>query len=267
MQDKIYKVIILGGDPSGLALAEQLSQAKLPTALVSTNLVYKTSQDLTNIDIVEKQGIFLSFTHGLFGITLADRTSIFGESLVIATGTKPIKASLKNHNIIYKPSDIKGKYKHLPAVVFGNNDFAVEAALDFAKRFRYVYLCSDSFELACSKRLAKKIANTANIVHLPNSGLLSCKNDKSGQLSEIILQTYDSIKSSVLLISNGRLPDVPQFLKRYIKVNAAGYAEVKSNKESTLVPGVYAIGGVLEKSSKKDINNLAQGLVAKFKED
>lgn len=267
MQDnKIYETIIIGAEPAGLALAESLSKEGLSVAVFSSNFIYNKNYALQNVDLIEKTCVYLSFTHGLFGVTAQDRFAVFGRSVVFATGTKPIKSSLKNINIVYKPQDIEIKDKRVPAVVFGNNDFAINAALEMSKQFRYVYLCSNTFDLSCSKRLATKLADTPNIVHLPSCNVIGCKNNKDGKLSEVSLDTYATIKASALVMSLGRIPDVPSFAKKFLAVDENGYAVVMSANESTKVPLVFAIGKVLKKSTKKDVNKVAQKLISYFKE-
>ena len=267
MQGKLYNTIILGAEPAGLDLAEKLTLQGHETALIAANLRYLKKHKLEGCDIFQKTGVLINFSHGLFIVSLEDNSIVCGKSLVLATGTRPIKSNLKNSNILYNPTDICGKHKNEQAVVFGADDFAVESALEFSKRFRYVYLCSDCFELACSKRLLKKLNETKNIVHLPNSAILSCKNDKTGKLVEVNLQTYSSIKTSTLLVSLGRIPDYIAIYKRFINQKPNGFFEVTSTYESTKVPGLYAIGGLLERWTKRDFEKLADILIQKFKEE
>lgn len=262
--NKMYETIIIGAEPAGLALAEALAKEGLQVAIASSNFIYNKNYNLSGVDLIENTVLFLSFSHGLFGLTLADRSSIFGQSVVFATGTKPLKSNLKNSNISYKVQDILIKDKNAPVVVFGDNDQAVSSALELAKQFRYVYLCTNSFEFNCSKRLVNKLADVPNIVHLPGCNITSCKNDKEGKLVEVSLDTYTSIKTTALLLSLGRIPDVPAFAKRFLAVDENGYA-ITSNNESTKVPLVFALGGVLKKSTKKDISRVAQKLSAYFK--
>jgi thioredoxin reductase len=267
MQDnKIYETIIIGAEPDGLALAETLAKAGLSVAIFSSNFIHNKNYVLDTVDLVEKTCVYISFTHGLFGVTAADRSAIFGRSIVLATGTKPIKANLKSLHIAYKAQDVEIKDKHTPAVVFGNNALAVSSALEMSKQFRYIYLCSNTFELDCSKRLLTKLANTPNIVHLPGCNVIGCKNNKEGKLSEVALDTYATIKASALLMALGRTPDVPACAKKFLAVDEAGYAIVTAANESTKVPLVFAIGNVLKKPARKDINKIAQRLLSYFKE-
>jgi len=264
----IYETIIIGATPEGLDLAEQLSGEGRKTIIISSHFRYRTSKHkLEGVEQLEATAVFLSFSHGLFGVNVETTTSkgaVFGCNVVFATGTKPIKSSLKNSNIVYKAIDLIGKHKSEPVVIYGNNDTAVSYALDLAKRYCYVYLCTPDFELGNNKRLAKKINETANIVHLQGCNITGCKNDKEGKLVEVSLDTYTNITTKALVVALDRSPDIPSWTKRYLSVLPNGIADVTVNCESTLVPGVYAIGALSDKSAKKDIKKLATTLLTKF---
>lgn len=263
--NQLYEVLILGATPEGLALAELLGAAGRKTALISSNFIYRTKKHcLDAVDLYEQTGIFLAYNHGIFSLTLSDKTTVHGQSFVIATGTKPNKSSLKNHNILYTSAKITTKQKERQAVVFGSDTSAVDYALDLAKKFRYVYLCSNTFELACDKRHLIKLNNQKNIVHLPGCNIVSCRNDKEGKIAEVYLDTYDTIRASALVMSLGRTPSVPAFLKRFINIDSDGSVAVTLNNESTKVPGVYALGAVIKQPNKKDISKVVNILNIKF---
>jgi thioredoxin reductase len=256
-QNKLYDVIILGASSHGLALAEMIEDS-CSTALVSSNFTHKTKkQSLDYTDLIQGTAVYLSYMRGLFVLSLENREKVVGKNLVIATGTRPKKSALRNQNIRYNISELTEKNKIAQAVVYGHDELAVQYSISLAKLFRYVYLCSDTFELDCSKKVQKQLNELINVVHLPGCTVLSCKNDAKGQLVEITLDTYDTIKTSTLIMSIGRLPDLPSFLNQYIKKDSEGYAITKEYSESTTIPKVYAIGGLLKKSTKKSLTTLA----------
>ena len=147
----IYETIIIGATPEGLDLAEQLSGEGRKTIIVSSHFKYRTTRHkLNGVELLEATAVFLSFSHGLFGVnveTTNSKGAIFGCNVVFATGTKPVKSVLKNQNIVYKAIDLVGKHKSEPVVIYGNNGTAVSYALDLAKKYCYVYLCTPDFEL------------------------------------------------------------------------------------------------------------------------
>jgi thioredoxin reductase len=258
----IYDVIIIGATSEGLELAKKLSTSDKKVMLISSK--FYNTVDFQNVSLLEAEVVFLSYIRGLIGVNVMQGDTkgiIYGTSLVLATGTKPVKASLRNANIRYKAIDIPGKHKAEPVVVYGNNEEAALYALDLAKRFCYVYFCTKDFELNCSKRLQKKINETANIVHLPGCNIMSCKNDKNGKLIEVTLDTYATITTSALVCALGRTPDMPTFARKFIGVAEDGFVEIKDFNESKLVPGVYAVGDLCRTKAKKDLTKLATHLI------
>ena len=264
-----FDVIIIGATPQGLALAEKLSAAGLSINLLSSNFIYKTPKyKMDTVICTQGTAVFLSYSCGLLGVNYTTETSnsaIFGYNIVLATGDKPIKATLRNSNILYKAVDAPERQKAASAVVYGNNDAAANYVLDLAKRYGYVYHCTKEFPLLCSPKLIKKLNETPNVVHLPSCNILSCRNDKDGKLTSIMLDTYATINTSTLIYATGRTPDVPTFTKRYIFTDPDGYAVVSSNSESLLIPGVYAIGGLCKTFTNKELKRVAEHIINKKK--
>ena len=166
---RIYKNIIIGATPEGLALAEELANNTNDTVVISYNFIYGTKQ-IAGVEYLTAEAVYLQYSHGLFVLNTmfgVFKGTVCGTNLILATGTKPIKTTLKNTNICYKALDIPGRYKDQPVVIYGNNKEAVTYALDLSRRFGYVYLCTREFDLDCDQRLIAKVNDKANIVHLP----------------------------------------------------------------------------------------------------
>lgn len=246
---QLYDVIVIGASEEGINFCEQLlaKTTGLNVALVSRN--FNRPVDIAGLTKISGEVIFSTYNRGMIGLTLHDRTQIFGVNVIIAVGTKPVKSNLKNSNIRYNLLDIKAS-KNSPAVVAGNDALAVTYALTLAKKFKYVYLCSSSVELACEARYLKKLENTANIVHLPNCNVIGCKNDKNGNLTEVQLDTYSSIRCTALVMSLGRLPDNSGLSKRMIETDVNGYIVTKGFNVTTIVPTIYAIGTCTKNGTK-----------------
>lgn len=263
---QLYDVIVIGASEEGISFCEQLlaKTVGLKVALVSRN--FTRPVEIAGLTKITGEVIFSSYNRGMIGLTLHDRTQVFGINVVIAVGTKPIKSSLKNSNIQYNLTDLKTS-KSSPAVVVGNDNLAVNYALTMAKKFKYVYLCSSTIELDCNNKYLKKLENVANIVHLPNCNVIGCKNDKDGNLVEIQLDTYSAIRCSALVMSLGRTPDSSGLSKRMIEVDADGYIITKEFNTTTIVPKIYAIGTCTRSSTKNRLLPIVNHLIAtnKFK--
>jgi thioredoxin reductase len=140
---------------------------------------------------------------------------------------------------------------------------AVKYALALAKKFKYVYLCSNTLTLECDKKQLKKLEDTANIVHLPNCNVIGCKNGKDGSLIEVQLDTYSSIKCTALIMALGRIPDNSGFSNRMIEVDSEGYIVTKEFNETTIVPNVYAIGTCTKHGAKSRLLPTVNHLIEK----
>ena len=262
--NQLYDVMVIGASEEGINFCKQLlaKTTGVKIALISRN--FNRPVEIEGITKINQEVIFSSYNRGLIGLTLADRSQIFGITVVIAVGTKPIKSNLKNCNIRYNLNDLKTS-KTNPAVVVGNNTLAATYALSMAKKFKYVYLCSNTVELECESKYLKKLENTANIVHLPNCNVISCKNDKDGNLTEVQLDTYSTIRCSALVMSLGRVPDNSGLSKRMIDTDSEGYIVTKEFNQTTIIPNIYAIGTCTKNSTKPRLTAMLNHLIERNK--
>ena len=268
-QNELYDVIIIGASIEGIVLAEYI-KAKAPetkVALVSKHFNFvKATNKLLDTELIIGESVYSNFNHGLIILTLKNKQLVVGKNVVIATGGYPIKAPAdryKNKNICYNPRDIAINPKNKPAIVFGNGNDAVNFALTMAKKFKYVYLCSEVFKLGCDAKLLKKLNDTANIVHLPNCFITSCKNDKDGKLQEVTLNTYDTIKCSALVLALGRKPHVNGVDPKMIELDADKYIKINTQHQSTKVPNIYAIGECTKHNTKRSITLVGNQLLGR----
>jgi thioredoxin reductase len=216
---------------------------------VSKNFNHLTAKNnLLGVNLITADVAYSNYNHGLIILNLADGTNLFGKTVVIATGSKPIKSSLKNAAIKYNLSDVKPN-KNGQVIVYGKDNLAASYALKLAKKFKHVYICSNSLVLECDTKLINKIENIANILHLPNCSIIACKNDKEGKLIEAQLDTYSSIKCDTIVMSLGRQPEVSGISKRMIEVDSNGFIKTKAFNETTKVPNIFAIGSCVSHST------------------
>ena len=111
--------------------------------------------------------------------------------------------------------------------------------------------------------MLNKLNNTANIVHLPNCHIVSCKNDKEGKLVEITLDTYETIRCSALVVALGRLPDVSGIGVRMIELDQDNYIKINSLHQTTVVPAIYAIGECTRHNTKRSITTVCNHILGR----
>ena len=264
-QNKIFDVIIVGASFEGIALCEYL-QEKLPhleIALVSSNFTNcKPRQTLEGIEKVEKSVIYSSYNHNLIGLTLSDETKIFGLNVVIATGSKPTPLNINSPGVYYKTVGVKRATKSHQAVVVGRSTQAINAACWAAKKFKYVYFCTPTFTLDASKADIQKLNAIENIVHLPNCRIMSYRKDRRGNLCEVTLDTYDTIRCNAIIAITDRKPDVPRMHPQMLETDSEGYVVVNHLGETTKIPKIFAVGACTRYNSKRNITVLGRRLIA-----
>lgn len=262
--NQLYDVVVIGASEEGISFCTQLLARTVGVKIALVSRSFNRAVELKGLTKINKEVIFSSYSHGLISLVLSDQSQIFSSNVVIAVGTKPLKSNLKNCSIKYNLNDLKPS-KSSPIVMAGNDELAVAYALKLSKKFKYVYLCSSTIELDCSLKQLKKLENAANIVHLPNCNIINCKNDKDGNLVEVQLDTYSSIKCTGLVMSLGRIPDVSGLSKRMIVTDSKGYIITKEFNETTIVPGIYAIGTCTESHGKGRLLPVVKRIIEKNK--
>jgi len=272
-QTNLYDIIIVGASKDGLKLAELLSGQPVKVALVSKtfNQIPKKHSILDNIIKITGEVVYSSYYHGLITFTLANGQKVVGQSAVIATGTKPTKPSyfsekLKNLPLCTKPVEALVHAKNNQIVVYGNTVEAIKYAIQLSKHFRYIYLCSEAFNLAGSDSLHKKLAGNTNIVHLPGCKIMSYKADKNNNLREVTLDTYSVIHCAAVVLACGRTPDSTGISDKMVELNSVGAIITDKFNRTTKVPNIYAIGECSTHSSKQSIMTV-KNMLLKNKEE
>lgn len=253
--NKLFDVIVIGASTDGVALCDYLVSKKpdINILLVAKNLDnIPVRFKLDNVVKVKDEVIYSTYNHGVIGLNLKSGDQIFATNIVIATGTKPKKVNFDTPNVYYRTSacDICSKSKQ--AVIIGDKLRAVSAAIWASKKFRYVYLCSKVFNLKAPEKDLQNLAACENVVHLPNCSIIEVKNNKYGELEEVTLDTYSTIRCNAIFVISDRLPDVPQFNPQMLELED-GFIKIDHQGQTTLIPKIYALGGCTKYKSKRNI--------------
>ena len=261
MENVEYDVVIVGAGVYGGALYDKLAAVdpKLKVLLIDKDPAKLGKRAGT----VGKLAM-TSYNHGLIGALLEDGRRYFGLRLVMATGSVPTKLKTSCPGVVYDPEDLKPASKMAQAVVLGGGDDAVEAALKLSKKFKYVYLCSESFELSCKEKSKKKLEAAENVAHLPGCALASCRQDKSG--CKATLSTYDTIKCAGVCACVGKSPNASGLTRQMAEFDEKGAIVVGRDGMTTVVPNVYAVGDCCSRPNKTALGAAAKRILKETEE-
>lgn len=264
MSNKIYNVIIIGGGidsytflSKAITLNPELSFAVISTKINLKLFGQKIFKDI-KIDFFEQAPIYGTYNHGLIGVSLSNSLTIFGTKVIIATGTRPVKLPLKSKTIYYKLSDLETRTRVAPIVVTGNNDQTILDAIELAKKHKYIYVCIPTVSPDCSEQVLETLnscENKKNITILPLCNVVGCKNDKEGNLIEVKLDTYSSVKCNFLIANTKRTPDIPA-LGTLLSIEQTGHIKVTKNYETLKVPTIFAIGSCSTNTKQINLTNV-----------
>lgn len=253
MEDILYDVIIIGASKEGINAYNSLKRTapEKKVIVISREFSNVTARNsILTSDRVVGEVVFTDDRRGVMITYLKDDTRICGLSLIIATGTKPVRFKFDTNSVYYNVKDMKSRAKVSPIVVLGNNDKAARSAIELSKKFRHVYMCIKESELNCPAALKDSIAQLDNITILPFCSVSKLVNDKNGNLLKVQLDTLDEIDCKYLFCSLGQVPDIGGINRNMITLDKDGYIKINDDFETEIVPGVYAVGRCVAKEIK-----------------
>jgi thioredoxin reductase len=250
LANQFFDIIILGASKEGLSVYKKLKQTEFGRTVQLISERFPASVEDTSNFITGKVA-FISYNHGMMGITLDSDQGIpriFCHNLIIATGECPKKFPKLGptvDQIYYNAVDIPEDSKSAAAVVYGDTEYAAKMALTLRKKYKYVYLCTKSFEPKYSYQVRKRLKEATNVAHLPGCQIAEYDGSK-GKLTKVTLDTYETITCKALYVDIGRTPDLSAFPNtryRLFAVNEDSKIITDENCQ-TLVPKVFAVGAV-----------------------
>ena len=143
-----FDIIIIGDSKDGNATVKHLAaaSASIKIAFISRDFKQSTTRDFLNVEYIINEVVHIDYKNRLFGCYLRNGNAMFCTHLIIASGVSyaPLRLNGKQvPNVLNTTVDIYKSAKYLPAAVIGNNNTDVKFALDVAKKYKQVYLCSD----------------------------------------------------------------------------------------------------------------------------
>jgi thioredoxin reductase len=262
-------IIIIGDSKSGHEMLDKLASSR-PTikfAFISQAFKSTTTHDYLNVEYFKNEVIFTDYKNRLFGCYLKNGDRIYGTHLIIASGLSYSPLMLNNKpavGVFNNTDDIPKLAKNQPAVVICNQNSEIKFALEVAKKYKQVYLCSKDFSIDnITPANAKKLEEAKNLVVLPNTSLLKAI-AKEGVLQKVELNNYATLNCSAIYAKTEATPAVTFVSDKLIQKDESGYLVTTERAESILVPKCFAIGNCAKKYTKTIEQTLIETVLSDF---
>ena len=262
-------VMIVGDSKSGHDILDKLaaSNSALNIAFISQSFKSTTAHDYMNVRYVKDEVEYISYRHRLFCCYMKNGDNIFSTHLVVASGLDYEPFMLNNEQVpcvFNTVDDVTKLAKDQPALVICNNDADAKFAMEVAKKYKQVYLCTKAVDLteSISNTTAKKLAKVENIVVMPNTSIQKVTVD-NGVLQKVTFDNYSEVSCSAIYVKTASKPAI-EFIPRKILAREEEYPVVNDSCESTLVPGCFAAGNCLSKYTKAMEQKLIDAILKDF---
>jgi thioredoxin reductase (NADPH) len=297
-----HKVIIIGAGCAGLTAAIYAARAELKPLIFAGNLeekgglLTKTSivenypgfengilgfdliQNMENqamnygAVVVDKDITEVNFTETPFEVIDSDGMKYYGETIIIATGSKPNKLNIYGEDKLWSKGISScavcdgALYKNKKIVVVGGGDSACEEAL-FLTKFSDVTLILRRDSFRASKIMQKKVFNNPKITIVYDTVIdklhgedklekITIKNIKSGELTDLEVDG--------LFYGLGLTPNTQLFANK-LKMDPEGYImKVPKGYLETMtsIEGVFVCGDSNDKIYRQAVVAAADGCKA-----
>ena len=262
-------IMIVGDSKSGHEILDKLASTKpnVKIAFISQSFKSTTTHDYVNVKYFKNEVEYISYRHRLFCCYLKNGDNLFSTHLVIASGLNYEPFIVNNESVpcvLNTLDDVPKIAKDQPALVVYNQESDAKFAIEVAKKYKQVYLCTKEFDIAKSipAATAKKLAKIENLAILPNTSINKVILD-NGEPKKVELDNYSEINCSAIYVKTASKPAI-EFIPKKILNREDGYPVVTENCESTLVPGCFVAGNCLNKYTKAMEQNLIESILKDF---
>lgn len=262
-------ITVIGDSASGHEILKQLAPKSYATklAFISQSFKSTTTCDYSNVEYFRTEVEYVSYRHKLFCCYLKNGNHVYSTHLVIASGLDYDPLVINNEQVpcVYNTvDDVPKVAKDQPALVLCQQDSDVKLALDVAKKYKQVYLCTKELDISkcTTQTTAKKLAKVENLAVIPNTFIRKVITDQ-GTLTKVELDNYSEINCSAIYVKTPAKPAI-EFIPKKLLDRANGYPVVTDSCESTLVPKCFAAGNCLKKYTKTMEQKLVEAILKDF---
>ena len=262
-----FDVIVIGDSKEGHAAVKSIAgtNRNIKVAFISRAFKSTTTRDFLNVEYIKDEIVHTDYNRGLFGCYLKSGICHYSTHLIIATGVRyaPFKVGNKVVPGVFNTIDeIPKAAKQQVAIVVGNQIADIKLALSVAKKYKYVYLCTDSVEVATNDSLDKKLNSVENLLIIKNASIAKTTFEDD-VLTSVTLDNYAKITCNSIFAITEYTPETEFISEKFIN-KENGYMRTTGAGQSLIVPKLFAIGSCACNNTKKVQAAMVEAILNNF---
>jgi thioredoxin reductase (NADPH) len=304
MEEKIYKILIVGSGPAGFTAAIYACRANLepvlyeglqpggqltettkienfpgyPEGVTGNDLMEDLRKQATRLGTDIRFGLVTKadFSKHPFELTIDDEKVVRAHSVIIATGATAKYLGLESEKKfagqgVSACATCDGFfYRGKTVAVVGGGDTACEEATYLATLAKKVYMIVRRDVFRASEAMQKRVAETQNIEVLWNRNPQEVLGDVSGVTGVRLLNNKTNEVADLpidgFFLAIGHHPNSDVF-KGQVDTNPEGYIITEGKSSKTNIEGVYAAGDVQDPDYRQAVTAAASGCRAALDAD
>jgi thioredoxin reductase (NADPH) len=304
MEEKIYKILIVGSGPAGFTAAIYACRANLepvlyeglqpggqltettkienfpgyPEGVTGNDLMEDLRKQATRLGTDIRFGLVTKadFSKHPFELTIDDEKVVRAHSVIIATGATAKYLGLESEKKfagqgVSACATCDGFfYRGKTVAVVGGGDTACEEATYLATLAKKVYMIVRRDVFRASEAMQKRVAETQNIEVLWNRNPQEVLGDVSGVTGVRLLNNKTNEVADLpidgFFLAIGHHPNSDVF-KGQVDTNPEGYIITEGQSSKTNIEGVYAAGDVQDPDYRQAVTAAASGCRAALDAD
>jgi thioredoxin reductase (NADPH) len=291
-----YDVIIIGAGPGGMTAAIYAQRSNLKTMMLEkaapggkmmttweienytgftkiggfelSEKMFKHTQDLGveyrygDVNNIVDKGTYKE-VHTQSGEVFETGTVIIGSGTVPRSTNAKGESKLTGRGVSWCAVCDGAFFKDMEIAVIGGGNSAIEEALFLTKTVKHITVINLLPTLQADAKAVDEAKETGKMDFMLGYEVVSFNGDN--QLDSITLRNAETKEEQDLKVEGafvfiGQIPEV-SFVKDLNVTNKWGYIEVNSKME-TKIPGIYAIGDVIDKDLRQIITAASDGTIA-----